>query len=564
MNELITTVQNASRSLDSGKTEEAVEAYRQALQLAPDNPQIMVDLGTALLVQGEVSEACDCFLKAVQHQPDFAAAHYNLGLAYSRLGQNDLAECGYKQALAIQPNLWCAHVNLGNLYNKKNDPAQAIACYRRALHLKPNHINTLVSMAILLRNQGQPEQALPLLSHAQKQDSTHVAVYEHLGLTLIDMLYNQEALACFQAWHRLTPDAPDAHCCIGAAYNLLGQYDKAIEHYEHAIALDTNHASARWNRALLLLLKGQWTEGWAEFKWRWQIEARSSIYAHVYNQPPWAGETLDEGTLFVHYEQGLGDVLQFMRYLPMVKKKVANLIFEVPKPIYALVKEWPCLDAVLISNRQKPVTRPFDRHISLMDLPHLFETTLDSLPNQVPYVHAHPEKIKDWKRRFSDTHFCIGIVWAGGQVHHARVASLKLRACRLEHFAPLASLQNVQLYGLQKGPTADEVNSKTEAILQTNFGPEFIDFTDTAAAIANLDLIISVDTSVAHLAGAMGKPTWTLLKHDADWRWLLNRDDSPWYPTMRLFRQSQNEDWPAVIKRLFRALQGHLSGANRP
>jgi len=334
-----------------------------------------------------------------------------------------------------------------------------------------------------------------------------------------------------------------------------GRHDEALDSFERAIQIKPEYAQAHWNRSLVLLLKGRFEEGWQEYRWRRKTNLAAFAYPHKLDKPLWDGRPFAGKRLLVHYEQGLGDNLQFVRYLPMVKRLGGTVIFETPKSMYGLLHSFDGIDELVQASSDAPPEVEFDAYISLMDLPGISGTTLDTIPAEVPYIHADPAKVESWRDRLAGEGLKVGLVWAGRPTGPNEVLSLQHRSCSLEHFAPLADVPGVVLYGLQKGPAAAQVHQLSGQSVVANLGEQFEDFTDTAAAIENLDLVISIDTSVAHLAGAMGKPVWLLLKSDADWRWLLDRADSPWYPTMRLFRQEEWGDWDSVFERVAQELR---------
>ncbi len=554
MNSLHDLVNQAMADYDAGRFQQAVEHYQQALIQAPTSPELQVNLANAYTALNDEEQAMIHFTQALSLRSDYAEAYYNQGLALAKFDRNQEAQESYRQAIVIKPDFYQAHLNLANLYRTQGQTDLALGHYRTVIKHQPNHVKGLISLATLLRSQGQSEDALPLLARAQQQAPGNAEIYEHLGQCCADLCRFEDARKCFQQWVTLRPDNASAHCCLGAAWNLLGHYDQAIEQYSQAIALDPNYASARWNRTLLYLAQGQWQKGWQDYPQRYRLDAIATALPHDYPQPRWDGTRFDGQTLLVHHEQGLGDIIQFLRYLPQVKQMGGRVLLESPKTILSLVQDWDCIDQGIPTQKDQPVQQPFDLVTSLMDLPALFQTTEKTASLNVPYIQAHPDKARRWAHHFTQPGRKIGLVWAGGAVHHQRVAALKQRACRLEHLQPLSLIDGICLYGLQKGPGEAEVLEPGNQFLLENLGPACQDFADTAAVISHLDLVITVDTSVAHLAGAMGKTTWIMLKYDADWRWLLERDDSPWYPSVRLFRQGRNEGWPAVVQRIARAL----------
>lgn len=553
------TLRNAVEHYQAGHYAEAIVSYHRALDLAPDLPELHINIGSAFLACGQLAQALEHFERTVHLRPDFAEAHYNLGLVQARLGNLDKAIANYKQTITLKPDFPSAHFNLANAYTETNLPDQAAKHYQVVLRLSPQHVKALTRLGALARQCGRSDEAISLLQRALQVNPQYDQAYKELGLVYTDLCEFDKTLDCFHTLVQLRPNWADAHCNEGAALNQLCRYQEAIAKYDAALALEPDHACAHWNRALLLLLLGRYAEGWSEYHWRLRTDAIHLGQAHTHTQPRWGGSCFQGKRLLVHYEQGLGDVLQFIRYLPLVKARGGTVIFAAPKAIAPLVKDWPCIDTLLVSGRKSGGEAAFDLCVSLMDLPGLFQTTLENLPGTSPYVRAEPARIKHWAQRFPEPGFKVGLVWAGGAVGRDRVASLKLRSCQLQDLAQLGVIPDVALFGLQKGPGAAQVDAHTQAFLIRNVGEAFADFSDTAAAIGNMDLIISIDTSVAHLAGAMGKPTWVLLKFDADWRWLLERSDSPWYPSMRLFRQARNETWPVVIERVTQALQTQVA-----
>jgi len=552
------TLQAAAAQHSAGQYAEAIHSYTQALDLAPGLPELHINIGSVFLACGQPAKALKHFQRTVHLRPDFAEAHYNLGIVQARLKRLEKAIESYGKSISLKPDFQPAHFNLANVYTKLDRPELAMKHYLAVLKLNPQHFKALTRLGTLVHQLGRSDQAISLLQQAIQIKPDYDQAHKELGLVFVHLCEFQKTLACFQTLVKLRPDWADAHCNEGAALNQLGRYHEAIAKYEDALELEPDHASAHWNRSLLFLLLGRYAEGWPEYSWRLRTDISHLAYAHTYMQAVWDGTGFQGKRLLVHYEQGLGDVLQFIRYLPMVKARGGTLIFEAPQPICPLIQDWDCIDEIIVSIQQRPVDTPFDLQISLMDLPALFQSTLDNLPGKRPYIRAEPARVKHWGTQFVEPGFKVGLIWAGGAVGRQRVASLKLRACQLQHLAQLATVANVKLFGLQKGPGAAQASTLSPSFLIRNVGEEFSDFADTAAAIENMDLIISVDTSVAHLAGAMGKPTWVLLKFDADWRWLLERDDSPWYPSMRLFRQARGETWPTVIERVTQALREFL------
>jgi hypothetical protein len=316
--------------------------------------------------------------------------------------------------------------------------------------------------------------------------------------------------------------------------------------------MSPDHVPARWNRSLLFLLDGNFETGWAEYEWRWK---RPQSPKRIFRAgKEWSGQPLNGKTIFVYEEQGLGDTLQFARYLPLLRQLNGKVIFEVLPSMVRLFSVFEGVDRLWVGIRDKDTraTDCFDYHLSLMSLPKMFNTRLDSIPSKVPYLKADTRLTNIWQRRMQPHDGVkVGIVWAGHQSHKDDAR----RSIPLSLFAPLKHVPGVKLYSLQVEKYPKWTDADPEFLFEQDFGPEISDFSDTAAIMENLDLIISVDTSVVHLAGALGKTTWVLLPHSPDWRWMTERKDSPWYPTMTLFRQQSPGDWAPVFKAVRQRLE---------
>ena len=366
------------------------------------------------------------------------------------------------------------------------------------------------------------------------------------------------------AWYRkaleLAPDNTEALVNVGRMLRDQGRWEEALACYDKALQRDPGHVESHFSRALIYLTLGRFREGWKAYEWRLQMADWSrKAYPHRLRMPCWNGEPFIGRTLLVHHEQGFGDTLQFIRYLPMVQARGGTVLLEVPASLRSLLKGIPGADEIMELSPAGPPQREFDLHVPLLSLPGLFGTTLESIPAQVPYLSANSEKVAAWGKRIGGSSFKVGIVWSGSTWN----AKLADKSCPISLFLTLAGTPGARLVGLQKNPASNDLAAAAAEGIQ-NYGDEFADFSDTAAAIANLDLVISVDTAAAHLAGAMGKPVWVLLPCVADWRWLLNREDSPWYPTMRLYRQPRPGAWDEIFRRLAHDLKATIEFHREP
>ncbi len=437
-----------------------------------------------------------------------AAACYNLGNALRAQGKLDEAAASYRRAIALWPDLAEAHNNLGSTLQDLAQPEAAAECYRRALAIRPAYPEAHYNLGNALQDLGQPEAAIESF---------------------------RQALA-------LRPDVPDIHNNLGKAYQDLGRLQAAMASFRDALAVQAEDAKAHWNIALLRLLSGDLERGFAGYEWRWPLRISRP---RDFPQPAWDGAGFAGRRLLLHAEQGFGDSIQFIRYLPRVAALGGEVIVECPAALVRLFESLPGVAEVVAHGSILPA---FDLHAPLMSLGRLFGTTLETIPAAVPYLAAPAA-------RFAlpvpaGTRLKVGIAWAGRPDHK----NDRNRSCPVEHFLTLAERPGVALYSLQKGERAGDIAAAAADGRVHDLGPRLADFADTAAAIAGLDLVISVDTAVAHLAGALGRPLWVALAFMPDWRWLLERADSPWYPTARLFRQHRRGDWADVFARIAAAL----------
>jgi tetratricopeptide (TPR) repeat protein len=502
---------------DMGRMPEAVQCYRTAIDLKPDLAQAHNNLGQIHLSAGETQQAIDCFQRALQGKSDFAEPHFNLAEAFRLLKHPTEAAAHYKAALRLNPSLFGAWNNLGNLLRDQGDLTAAAECFHQVVRLQPDLPEGHYNLGSALKDTGDLEQAVASLRQSLRLQPHHAESWNNLAL----------------------------------AYKTRGQFDKALTYFSQALRLKDDLAEAHWNRSFVYLLQGSFEHGWQDFEWRFRLPKWQLAYPFRQPLPRWNGACDPGLRILVHDEQGLGDTLQFVRYLPLVKARCHTVILETRRELIGLLQHVAGADAVV----ERPSSdRPFtgaDCHAPLLSLPMIFGTRPETIPAGVPYIRPEPRKESLWQERLSCPGTNVGIVWAGRPEHQ----NDRNRSCRLEQFARLAEIPGVRLIGLQKGPAASQADETALARRVLNLGGELQDFADTAALISHLDLIISVDTAVVHLAGAMGKPVWVLLPFVPDWRWMLNREDSPWYPTMRLFRQHRPGDWPDVFDRLAAALQ---------
>ena len=504
----------------AGRLEAAEHVYRQVLATWPEHADGLHLLGVVLHQRGNDKEAVGLIYRAIGLNPASAPYRSNLGVVLCDLGRLEEAEGVLREALRLEPDMPAAHYNLGNVFSAQGRLAQAEASFEEALRLQPAYADALVNLGNVLNQIGRPAQAERRL---------------------------REAL-------RLGPDSPEALNNLGVALAALGRPLEAAESYREAIRLRFDFPDAHNNLAYALLAAGRFREGWEEHEWRWRAK-HMSAGARGFAQPLWNGEPLAGRTLLLHAEQGLGDTLQFSRYAPVIPTG-GRVVLEVQRPLTRLLSRLPGVDEIVVQGEAAP---PFDIQCPLLSLPRAFGTTLEAIPSDVPYLSADATRVAAWAERLAGlAGLKVGLVWAGeprrGWPELAAIDTR--RSIALSTLAPLGEVQSVCFISLQKGVPAAQASNPPPGLTLHDFTNELADFDDTAALVANLDLVISVDTSTAHLAGGLGKPVWLLNRHDTCWRWLLNRDDSPWYPTLRQFRQATPGDWEGVVQRVRDALKG--------
>jgi Flp pilus assembly protein TadD len=482
--------------------------------------------GFALHVSDHFSEAEACYLRVLQVEPDFAVAWMNLGLALLSQGRIEQAEACQREALRLDPDLADAHNNLGMIHYKMGRMAEAESCFRSALRLQPSNPNATLNLGSVRQIGNHVDEAEGLFRRALALGGDPLRANSNLSLALMEQVRPEEAEQCCRDALALRPDYPEA----------------------------------RANLALALLMMGRLDEGWREYEARWDVEAMSAPLPAL-PKPRWTGQRLNGETVLLYAEQGFGDTLQFCRYAPMVAAAGGRVVLVVPKPLLRLMRT---LDGVAeVLSEDDPLLPPYDYHCPLLSLPFAFGTTLETIPAPVPYLRADPS---DWTDALAALPgLKVGLVWAGrsrAEQPHA-VAIDRRRSMRLADMAPLFSVPNVSLVSLQLGPPARQMQHPPDGAVLHDFSSGLADWSDTAALIAGLDLVIAVDTAVCHLAGALGKPVWMLNRFDSCWRWFIGRDDTPWYPTMRQFRQTRGGDWTGVIARVRTVLADLAADSDR-
>jgi tetratricopeptide (TPR) repeat protein len=502
-------IQQAMHLQSSGKTADAEQAWRQILEKDPNNTTVLRILGSILGQTGRSHESVELLGRCVIVDPGDASAHSMLGVSLAAIGHKDRAMQHLTRAVELQPASAHLHYNYGKALRDHKRNEAAAAEFRKAIELQADFPPAWNNLANTLRDLGDLEEAYATGHRALALRPTSTQSLHNLGVICRDLL----------------------------------KLDEAIRLFDTALAYDPAFHECRLSRAMLLLLRGQYALGWNEYEARFDVPR--TMARKEYGKPVWDGQDPEGRTILLYCEQGFGDAIQFVRYVPILAERGATVILECRKELVKLFASVRGASQIVTPDEELP---DFDVYRGLMSMPLFSATTLETVPAEVPYLRADRTQIKRWKRIIEPgAGVRVGLVWAGatgyGNDHN--------RSLRLEQFALVArKVPEARFYSLQKGDAAQQVRGKPGGMKVIDLSAELNDFSDTAAAIENLDLVISVDTAVAHLAGALGKATWTLLPFSPDWRWMLEREDTPWYPTMKLFRQPAPKDWESVIDRV--------------
>jgi FkbM family methyltransferase len=533
-----------------GKLSEEIAVLEEEVRRRPESAEAHHDLGVAYLNQGQKDNAGASFEQALRLKPDFAEAQNDLGLVLAGQSRLDEAVTAYQHALRVKPDFFAAHLNLGEAYRQKSQFEEAAASFQQALGQRSDSAGAHHGLALVLMEQGKLDEAMASFRQALHVQPNFPQAHSNLGIVLWQVGRWEEANECFQEALRLKPDFAEACSNQGNVFRDQGRFDEALSLFDEALRIKPDLVDARWNRALTWLRKGDFENGWTEYEWRWQIKG---FRVRPFTQPMWDGSSPEGKTILLHAEQGLGDTFQFVRYAPLVKQKGATVIVETQKPLLPLLARSPGIDQLVDQDSLLPL---FDAHAPLLSLPRILGTTLATMPAEVPYLFPDPQLVEHWRRELSSYEgIKVGIAWQGNPKYRGD----RHRSIPLAEFEPLGHIPEVRLFSLQKGHGSEQLRDLADRFpvtdladrLDVTAGP----FMDTAAVMCNLDLVISSDTAIVHLAGALGVPVWVALSGQSDWRWLLGREDCPWYPSMRLFRQSRLGEWHDVFQRICESLK---------
>lgn len=519
----------------SGRLADAEAAYRALIAEQGETADLLHLLGVVSGQLGRHADAVGLIGRAIALNPAMPEYHRNLGAAFERLGRTEDAATAYNE--------------MGNIFQRKADFARAVDAHEMALRLVPGAAGTLNDLGAALLRLERYDEAVALLEDAVRRHPQSAEAHNYLGSALHGVGRMDDAIAAYRAALAIEPRFAAALSNIGNALQYKGDFDAALAYYRQAIDAAPDFADAHWNLAHALLSLGKFEEGFREYEWRWRWPGLGEPPRN-FAQPLWQGEPAAAlaGPLLVITEQGYGDSIQFCRFLPELTARGYRVIFEVARPLYALM--WMSLGVHgirIIPRTDSPAQLEgdpsFAAYVSLLSLPHYLGTTAATIPRKTPYLAVEPGRVEAWRKRLGRG-FHVGLAWAGRPEHIRN----RERSIRFRQLAPLFAARKARFWSLQKGPA--EAQAIEAGSSMTLLGEELVDFGETAALIEALDLVVAVDSAVVHLAGALGRPVWALIHAAADWRWQLGRRDSPWYPTLRIFRQDRPGDWDGAIEKV--------------
>ena len=529
-----------------------IERFRQALAGSPGDVDLRMKLALLLLRAGRFADAESESRRVIALNPNHPGAHHILGVARGMQGAMAEAERSLRESLKLNPNDPEANRNLGAILSRVGRREEAVASFRTALALRPIDAQTLMLLGASLADAQDAPEAVVLLSQAVRIDPRSAEAWNNLGSALMEVGRLDEAEQAFGKALELQPNHTFVHVNLGTTLKLQGRPRESLACYDLALMLEPKLPAARWNRSLALLELGDYERGWDEYEWR---RVQSGVVQRSFDRPEWAGEPMPNGTLLLHCEQGLGDTIQFARFVSLARQRVGRVVLECPSPLYYVFQGLEGVDELVPFGDPLPA---YHAHLPLMSVPRVAKVTLKNLPAGVPYLRGLPDRVAHWQSVVHENSHAgtlkVGVVWQG----HVKNGWDKHRSVPLSRFEILAHVPGVTLFSLQRGAGIEQVPRVRGRfpLVELHDGAQShpIFFADSAAMMKCMDLVIAVDSAPVHLAAALGVPTWLPLSVVTDWRWMRERDDSPWYPTLRLFRQTRLGDWDLVFQQMRDAL----------
>jgi tetratricopeptide (TPR) repeat protein len=535
--------------------EETSARLEAALAPPPDGAEAQNNLGNFFYYQERYDDAIQSYQRALSLKPDCAEAYSNLANTLSALGRFEAAVASCQQALRFRPEYARAYNNLGNACQGLGRLEEAVICYEQALRLNPEFAEVRSNLGIALAGLNRMDEAVAQCREALRLKPDYCDAHYQLGIAFINRTNWQDAEAALRQAVRYHPNYVDPYYNLGFVLCEQGKLAEAENCFRQALQIQPDCAQAHWALAYIGLVQGDFERAWPEQDKSRLLKGSSR---RAYHQPSWNGSPLEGRTILLHAEGGLGDTIQLVRYAAVVERYGGTVVLECQKSLIPLLSKCPGIDRIVAAGSALP---PFDAYASLLSCPRIVKTSLSTIPAEIPYLWADPKSQRKWRKRLSRyPGFKIGIVWQGNPQHHRDFQ----RSIPLIQFAPLSRIPGVCLFSLQKGPGQEQLQAVAGQFHVVDFGAQLDEesgaFMDTAAVMKSLDLVISADTAVAHVAGALGVPVWVALAFMPDWRWLLHREDTPWYPTMRLFRQTKPGDWDGVFARMAEELPKKWQG----
>ena len=538
--------------------------YSQALIQAPKTPLAdpqtfskVFNQGTQYFKNKNFDKAIEYFTEALKIEDHHAPAYFNIGLCHALLQNSDKAKEYYRKAIKHNPKYTKAMLHLAGLLKKAGEKKESISYYQCAVEQEPLSFEAQREYARLLHEQNDFKKAERHFAKAVHLDPENPHVRLEWANTLNILSQYEKALDQYYRIYAALPNSPSVQYNIAYTLKRIERIKPAIELYKKVLEQKPDYAEAHFSLGTAYLVSGDFENGWPEYEWRWK---KGTMKERNLSKPRWSGESLEGKTLLIHAEQGLGDTLQFIRYAKVAKKMGATVIAAVQKALIPLLRNCPYIDEVRYLFDPFP---QYDMHIPLLSFPYVLKTTLETVPHELPYLYANKELEEKWATVLQqDTNFKIGICWQGNPNYstHFLRAAVAGKSLHIKNFEALTKIPGVSVYSLQRKTGTEQLNDLPEDfelhVFDDHFDVEHGPFMDTAAVMKQMDLIITVDTSPAHLAGGLGVPTWILLPNPPDWRWMLQRTDSPWYPdNVRLFRQPTPGDWESVMQTIINEVQ---------
>ncbi|MFC1748370.1 tetratricopeptide repeat protein [Pseudomonadota bacterium] len=550
----------AEKALKKNQLGEARAALEQVCELAPQDVTAWLSLANFAEKQTDFAMAEKAFRQALLLGGEVKDAYKRLAGLLVMRDQMDEAEGLYRTHLKNQPNdIACYHL-LGVVLEGLDNMAVAESTYREALQLNSDNAQVLSGLGRVLRHQGQYEEAKGHLERAIEINPKLGAPYLEIANLLRQEGRFEEALQNYDYFFRYSPQEKVIYLLSKASLCVeLEQYADAVKLFDQVMTINPRSIQGHCSRAQALLTLGKFREGWDEYEWRradafWLKQPHMSGYNRM--RPNWTGEPLDGKNILVYAEQGFGDIIHFSRYLPALAARGANVHFHCQAVVKKLFDNMPGLASVTVRDAEAVTQADYDYFLPLMSLPRLFKHyDIGAFPNDAPYLSPDESKVAGWHQRMDVPELKVGLVWSGAGTNPIDLR----RSVSLDQFDGLKDIPHVKFFSLQKGDAVSQIDRLPHGLDIVDVSDELNDFSDTAAVIANLDLVITVDTAVAHLAGALNCPVWVMIYSGPDWRWLLEREDSPWYPSMRLFRQAPRDDWQAVINHIQESLSAWVA-----